>query len=161
MAAPEPVAIPAPVLAPVAIEAPAPTPVEAPKPVVALPSKALVQLTGEKIEILQSIQFETAKDVIRPVSEPVLKEVAEVLMAHPELLRVRVEGHTDSQGSAELNWTLSGKRAEAVKAWLVARGVDPSRLEAAGFGQTRPVDTNATPAGRAHNRRVEFRILEK
>lgn len=126
------------------------------------PEPVLVKLTKERIEILQAVQFETAKDVIRPESEALLTEVAGVLAAHPELTRVLVEGHTDAQGAKAFNVTLSEQRAKAVKRWLVERGgIDAARLTAEGYGPTRPIDSNDTKEGRARNRRVEFRIVEQ
>jgi OmpA-OmpF porin, OOP family len=113
---------------------------------------------GERIEILQQIQFETDRDVIRPDSLPVLEEVDRVLTEHPEIAKVRVEGHTDSKGSPAHNTELSDRRAKAVRKWLIAKGIAPDRLEAKGYGPARPVASNATAAGRAANRRVEFRI---
>jgi len=153
-AAPEPAPEPAPAAPPPVLAEPPPPP---PEPVP--PPAPLVKLTAEKIEILSSVQFETDRDVIRPESEPVLREVAAVFAAHPELTRVRIEGHTDSQGGVEHNTALSARRALAVKAWLVAHGIDAGRLETAGYGPSRPIDTNATKEGRARNRRVEFTIL--
>jgi OmpA family len=73
----------------------------------------------------------------------------------PEL-RLRIDGHTDDVGQPAANQALSEKRAAAVKAWLVARGVDAKRLEAKGFGQTKPAAANDTPEGRQNNRRVEL-----
>lgn len=146
VAPPEPPPAPAPAAAPLAEPAPPPAP--------------LVRLTAERIEILQSVQFETDKDVIRPESVPVLREVAGLLAAHPELTLVRIEGHTDSQGGVQHNTALSDRRAKAVRRWLVEQGgLDPGRLEAVGYGPSRPIDTNETKEGRARNRRVEFRIL--
>ncbi|MCL4122527.1 UNVERIFIED_CONTAM: hypothetical protein GTU68_003905 [Idotea baltica] len=69
-----------------------------------------------------------------------------------------VEGHTDNTGGAALNLRLSEKRANAVKNYLVKRGIDTTRLEAKGFGKGSPVDTNKTRAGRANNRRVEIKV---
>lgn len=126
------------------------------------PVPVLVKVTRERIEILQAVQFETSRDVIRPESEALLTEVAQVLGGHPELVKVMVEGHTDAQGAKDFNMTLSGKRAEAVKRWLVEMGgVDAARLTAEGYGPARPIDTNTTTEGRARNRRVEFRIVEQ
>jgi len=71
-------------------------------------------------------------------------------------LKLRVEGHTDNQGSAAANQALSEKRAQAVVAWLVAHGTNASRLAAKGMGQTMPVADNSTQDGRAKNRRVEL-----
>lgn len=127
-----------------------------------LPAPVLVKLTRERIEILQAVQFETAKDVIRPESEALLREVAQVLAGHPELTKVMVEGHTDAQGARDYNVALSEKRARAVKRWLVEQGgIDAARLTAEGYGPSRPIDTNDTKEGRARNRRVEFRIVEQ
>ncbi|HTN53222.1 MAG TPA: OmpA family protein, partial [Anaeromyxobacter sp.] len=120
----------------------------------------LAVVTKEKIEILQAIQFETGRDVIRAESEPILRDVAEILRTHPEIAHVRIEGHTDASGKADLNLALSQKRAAAVERWLIVNGgVAGERLDAKGFGPTRPVASNATKDGRARNRRVEFKIL--
>jgi len=143
-------------------EPPAAEPARDGAPAAAEPPPALVKLTRDRIEILQSVQFETARDVIRPESERLLGEVAQVLVGHPELTRVGVEGHTDAKGSTSFNVVLSEKRAIAVKRWLVERGgVDATRLDAEGFGPARPLDSNDTEEGRARNRRVEFRIVER
>lgn len=119
---------------------------------------ALAAVVGRRIQILQRIQFETDRDVIRPESEPVLRDVAAVLAAHPEITRVWVEGHTDGAGEAARNALLSEQRARAVLRWLVRRGVALDRLQARGLGPSRPIGNNRTPQGRAANRRVEFRI---
>lgn len=120
----------------------------------------LVKVTEQKIEILQSIQFEIDKDVIRAESEPILQAVASVLAAHAEIAKVRVEGHTDNLGPEDLNLRLSDKRAAAVRRWLVEKGgVDAGRLEAKGFGPTQPIAPNTSREGRAKNRRVDFKIL--
>lgn len=105
--------------------------------------------------VTQGILFDTGSDLLRPESTPTLKEIGAMLQEHPEL-KLRIEGHTDNVGQAAANQTLSEKRAAAVKAWLVKTGVDGSRLEAKGLGQTKPVGTNDTPEGRQNNRRVEL-----
>jgi outer membrane protein OmpA-like peptidoglycan-associated protein len=121
-----------------------------------------VVLTKEKIEILQSIQFEKNQDVIQAESEPILRAVAGILSGHPDLTMVRIEGHTDSQGSAVRNTLLSEKRAQAVRRWLMEKGgIAGARLEARGYGPTQPVAPNKTAAGRSKNRRVEFRIVDQ
>jgi len=74
-------------------------------------------------------------------------------------MRLRIEGHTDNVGSDSTNLDLSLRRARAVRAFLIQAGVKAERLEANGFGETKPVDTNRTSAGRSRNRRVEFVIL--
>jgi OOP family OmpA-OmpF porin len=101
------------------------------------------------------IQFDTGKAAIQPGSENTLGEVAKLLQQNPDL-KLRVEGHTDNQGNAAANQTLSEKRAQAVVAWLVAHGTSASRLAAKGMGQTVPVADNSTQDGRAKNRRVEL-----
>jgi OOP family OmpA-OmpF porin len=78
--------------------------------------------------------------------------------AHPEA-RLEIRGHTDSQGPANFNLELSQKRAESVRQYMIKGGVDPSRLTAVGVGEEEPIASNATPDGRAQNRRIEFRRL--
>ena len=75
--------------------------------------------------------------------------------------KIRIEGHTDSVGTDAANLRLSQKRADAVMAQLIKRGIDPGRMEAVGFGETKPIAPNATKAGRAENRRTEFNIVEQ
>jgi OmpA-OmpF porin, OOP family len=125
------------------------------------PDPPRVKLVGTQIDILAQVQFETNTAVIRPESDALLGEVADLLRAHPELLRIEVEGHTDAAGTPEFNRRLSQDRAEAVMARLVAHGIDPTRLSATGFGETVPLGDNATEEGRTKNRRVQFRVLER
>ncbi len=104
--------------------------------------------------------FATGRAGIEPQSHGLLDQVAAVLLSHPDLLLVQVEGHTDDRGSALYNFALSQARAEAVRAYLVSKGVPAERLRTAGFGQARPIATNATREGRAANRRVAFTVLQ-
>jgi OmpA-OmpF porin, OOP family len=107
----------------------------------------------------QGILFATASAQIRPESTPTLNDIAQMLERHGDL-RIRIEGHTDSVGSAAANQRLSEQRAQAVVDHLVNRaGVAADRLEAAGMGETEPVDTNDTAEGRQNNRRVELVVL--
>ena len=106
---------------------------------------------------LQGIQFETGKATIKSASHKLLNDIADQFISNPEY-KIEIQGHTDNVGSAELNQTLSEKRANAVKDYLVGRGVAATRMTANGYGLTQPVADNATAAGRAKNRRVEFLI---
>jgi outer membrane protein OmpA-like peptidoglycan-associated protein len=105
--------------------------------------------------VTHGILFDTGKDVIKAESLPTLKSILAVLNDTPDL-KFSIEGHTDNQGSKAINQPLSEKRAAAVMAWLSGKGIDSARLRTKGFGDSVPIDTNATPEGRANNRRVEF-----
>ena len=123
------------------------------------PSRVIV--TADAIEIMDKVYFNTGKASIKKVSYPLLDDVATVLMNNLDLTLIEVAGHTDSQGSNKSNLDLSQRRAESVKAYLVSKGVDASRLSPKGYGEERPSETNDTAEGRADNRRVEFTIEER
>ena len=120
-----------------------------------------VRVTSSRIEIRDTVYFEAGGATVQPSSEPLLREVAQVLIQNPEIGQISVDGHTNSQGSSAFNLKLSQQRAEAVKGRLAELGVPPDRLDAVGFGEDRPVDSNETSEGRARNGRVEFRLLEQ
>lgn len=101
------------------------------------------------------ILFDTGSDRIRPESTPTLLEIGRMLKEHADL-KLRIEGHTDDVGDDASNLTLSEKRANAVKAYLVGHGAEDGRLQTKGFGRTKPVSPNSTPEGRQNNRRVEL-----
>jgi outer membrane protein OmpA-like peptidoglycan-associated protein len=103
------------------------------------------------------VTFDTNSTVLRPGLQSEINRVAGVLNQYPNTL-VRVEGHTDSKGTDAYNMDLSNRRAMAVKYLLVQRGIADSRIEAVGYGETLPVATNDTEAGRQRNRRVEIKI---
>src|SRR5262249_32815447 len=113
-----------------------------------------------QIRILDQVKFKTNSAQIEPGkdSEEILEAVQKVLIDHPEIERVRVEGHTDNRGAAAFNKRLSADRATSVVKWLVGRAITSGRLTGAGFGRERPIDSNDTEAGRKANRRVEFHI---
>jgi OmpA-OmpF porin, OOP family len=119
----------------------------------------VVTLDAKRVSLKEAISFDTDRDTIRMESFHVLDQVARLLVAHPELTHLRVEGHTDNVGAAAYNKDLSARRAAAVVRALVVRGVASSRLVAAGFGFERPVASNETALGRAKNRRVELVVL--
>ena len=106
---------------------------------------------------LKNIFFETNRYDIKPESEPELNEVVQLLKENPTL-RIQISGHTDNSGKPADNRTLSENRAKAVTNYLVAKGIAPGRLSAKGFGDTQPVADNATPEGRARNRRTELTV---
>src|SRR5690606_29598681 len=118
---------------------------------------ARVYATFTEIVILEKVYFETDKDVIQARSHSLLDDVAGVLLKYPEIKRVEVAGHTDDQGEDAYNMDLSKRRAQAVLTYLANKGVAPERLEAAGYGESSPIDTNETDAGRGNNRRVAFK----
>jgi outer membrane protein OmpA-like peptidoglycan-associated protein len=119
----------------------------------------LIVVRKDRIEIKQQVHFRPAKSLILPDSYELLREVAIVLKDAPSIF-VRVEGHTDNVGKLATNLRVSQARADAVKAFLVKQGCDPKHISALGYGPTRPIASNATRAGKALNRRVEFRIVE-
>lgn len=104
---------------------------------------------------LQNVHFATGKADLTPDSEAALSKAAQALKDNPDW-KVRVEGSTDSSGNADSNLKLSLDRADAVVAWLTSHGVDGGRLTAKGYGDSRPVASNKTDAGRRKNRRVEL-----
>jgi len=108
------------------------------------------------------VQFKTGSAVILPASDELLTQVAAVLNEHPEILKVEVQGHTDSRGGKKYNQRLSEKRSAAVVKWLTKKGnIDASRLTSHGYGMDEPIAENDTPEGRQKNRRVQFKIVEK
>lgn len=113
-----------------------------------------------QVPIPGNIVFESGKDIIKPESTPVLEQVLQYLSENPNVTKLRIEGHTDSDGDDKMNLNLSGARAAAVVAWLVGKGVDKGRLLAVGFGETKPLVPNDTPDNKAQNRRVEFHIAQ-
>jgi outer membrane protein OmpA-like peptidoglycan-associated protein len=109
--------------------------------------------------VIQGIEFESNKAEIRTTSRPLLDEAAGVLNKYPSL-KVMIVGHTDNRGPHALNVELSRRRAEAVKTFLMDRGVDSERIMTRGEGPDAPLTTNDTRAGRAQNRRIEFQIIK-
>ena len=121
---------------------------------------AKVTLTEEgSIEIVQQILFATDQAEILPESHPTLEAVAATLARHPEIAKLRIEGHTDDVGPTFRNLTLSQARASAVVRWLGEHGVAQERLVAYGCGEQHPVTQGETEEGRARNRRVVFQAV--
>ncbi|WP_188747927.1 OmpA family protein [Parapedobacter defluvii] len=107
-------------------------------------------------EAIQNLEFDLGKATIRSTSHASLNKVAALLIE--KNFSLKLAGHTDNTGSMQTNMRLSKERAEAVKAYLVSRGANPSRIEATGYGPTQPIASNNTAAGRQQNRRVEFTL---
>ncbi|MBX3044299.1 MAG: OmpA family protein [Ignavibacteriae bacterium] len=105
--------------------------------------------------VTRGIVFDVNKSIIKPESMGVINEITKLMQDNPDV-RFLIEGHTDSDGSAERNMQLSDERAKAIKTKLVELGIDTSRLETAGMGPTKPIADNTSPEGKAMNRRVEF-----
>lgn len=116
-----------------------------------------VDIKKDQIVISEKILFDSGRATIKKVSHGILNAVVAVLNDYPKIT-IRIEGHTDSQGSNSLNQRLSDKRAASVRTYLTGKGIDEGRLTSQGFGEDRPIDTNRTRSGRANNRRVEFHI---
>jgi len=112
----------------------------------------------EKVLRLNYVYFESGAAKLTELSRYELDNLAESLNKYPNMT-IEVGGHTDNTGDAAQNMTLSSERAKAVKDYLVGKGISASRLQAVGYGQTQPADTNDTEAGREKNRRTEFKIL--
>jgi outer membrane protein OmpA-like peptidoglycan-associated protein len=120
----------------------------------------LAETASESIEIKRVINFAYNSDkIVGKPSFAVLDAVAAILTHHPEITRLEVGGHTDSTGDRMHNLDLSNRRAAAVQAYLVRKGVDAARLSSKGYGPDKPIVENKSAAARAKNRRVEFRIL--
>jgi OOP family OmpA-OmpF porin len=127
------------------------------------PAGARIDIHGCEIrEIIElpGLNFGNNSDQLLPGSEAVLADVAATLTRNPDL-EVVVAGHTDSDGSAEFNLGLSSRRAQTVRDYLVSAGVDAVQLTAVGFGESEPLASNETPSGKALNRRVELRIIDR
>lgn len=110
--------------------------------------------------VIEGIYFDVNKDTIKPKSRKKLNQAADVLTRFPEI-RLEISGHTDNQGKHAYNMDLSRRRAESVRDYLVRKGIDESRVKTVGVGPDQPIESNDNKAGRAKNRRIEFRILSK
>ncbi len=108
---------------------------------------------------LQGIKFASGKATIPPYAFPTLDRVAKILSQYPDA-KIRVEGHTDSQGSEAYNQRLSNSRAHSVMLYFVEKqAIDPNKIDSIGYGESKPIADNGTPEGRARNRRVEIIIM--
>ncbi|WP_448697669.1 OmpA family protein [Mucilaginibacter sp. AW1-3] len=129
-------------------------PLEVVKPV----EKVYITEADRKVvkDAIANLEFDLGKATIRAHSFPSLDRVARLLV--DKNFSLKLAGHTDNTGSSDLNMRLSKDRAESIKNYLVSKGANPSRIEATGYGETQPIATNKTAAGRQKNRRVEFTL---
>ena len=121
--------------------------------------KRFVPEPGQSGFVLEGIEFDTGKATIRPDSLPRLDSVVEYL-THKKSARIEIAGHTDNVGNKNTNKTLSQKRAEACRDYIVKKGIDKSRIEPKGYGDERPLDSNDSAEGRQKNRRIEATELK-
>ncbi|MFL5321676.1 MAG: OmpA family protein, partial [Myxococcaceae bacterium] len=124
------------------------------------PKKKLVVVRENKIDILQQVHFATGKATIHPDSFQLLDQVVDAIIKS-NIKKLRVEGHTDNKGSKSANLKLSQDRATAVADYMIKSGIDASRVEAVGYGDSKPIAPNLTERGRQLNRRVEFVITDR
>ena len=116
-----------------------------------------VEIIKQLNDYSKTILFDLGKATIRKESYAVLQNIADIMKEYPNA-KFEIEGHTDSQGSDELNQRLSNDRAASVRDYLTTIGMDGSRLTSVGYGESKPIATNATKAGRQQNRRVEISL---
>ena len=124
------------------------------------PEHACMARSGGAIEISERVEFETGSDVILPESEAVLRDVVSIVGTNAQIVRIRIEGHTDDVGDDADNMGLSRRRAASVMRWMTEHGIEAVRIEAWGCGEMHSLRSNASASGRRANRRVEFIIVE-
>ncbi|MDR1683597.1 MAG: OmpA family protein [Candidatus Symbiothrix sp.] len=106
---------------------------------------------------MNGIQFQSGKATIKATSNPILNQIVKVMQDNSDYY-LTISGHTDNVGKPESNQKLSEERAAAVKTYLVDHGIAANRLTSLGFGDTQPIESNKTAAGRAKNRRVDIEV---
>ena len=119
-----------------------------------------VRVTKEINLYAKTILFDVNKSVVKTQAEFILDNIAKIMNENDDFNFI-IEGHTDNTGVAEHNLQLSQERADAIKAYLIRKGVKSKRLEAKGYGQTRPIESNDTERGREINRRVEINVAKE
>ncbi len=120
-----------------------------------VPKKEELKVEAGKAIVLEGVVFETGKSVVTPSSETILEQAYNTLAQNPEIA-IEIRGYTDNVGKPKSNVKLSQSRADAVRTWLVAKGIEAERVTAKGYGPENPVAPNTTPEGKAKNRRIEF-----
>jgi outer membrane protein OmpA-like peptidoglycan-associated protein len=109
--------------------------------------------------VLIGINFDAGKSTFRPEAYPILINAAQILLMNPAI-KIQIEGHTDNVGSTGANQKLSEQRADAVKRFLISKGVEASRISTVGYGASKPINDNKSAQGKAFNRRIEFKVLD-
>lgn len=149
------------------VKAPAPKPVvvtppPAPKPVVVAPAPKPVVVAPVSFTLESDASFATASAKLKSSARATLNDfAAKALAADANIRQIVISGHADSTGRKSFNQKLSQNRANAVRKYLIAQGVSASKISATGYGDSQPVASNATAAGRAQNRRAEIRVVTK
>ena len=118
----------------------------------------LARVVGDRIALASPLVYDTHTGALDPADTPLLAAIAALLRSHPTMA-LEIGAHTDSRGSDAYNLTISQTAADQVRMALITRGVAASRLTAIGYGETRPISTNSTEAGRAANQRVELVVV--
>jgi OOP family OmpA-OmpF porin len=142
----------------IAVAPPAPPP---PAPAPPPEPEKQVKIRDNRIELGQKIQFALGKSEILSASFALMDELAKTIQENPQVQKVSIEGHASDEGDDKYNLLLSKARAEAVRQYLVTKGVAADRLSSTGFGESKPLVSNDTPDGREKNRRVEFHITKQ
>jgi outer membrane protein OmpA-like peptidoglycan-associated protein len=119
------------------------------------PANSLNDILTKKKFVTHAIHFDPGRSAVRHESIGFIRELARFLQQNPSVV-LRIDGHTDSDGSATANMTLSHERAEEVKRLLISSGIEEQRISTKGYGSTKPVKPNTNPENKAENRRVEF-----
>ncbi|MGB8516851.1 MAG: OmpA family protein, partial [Gallionella sp.] len=150
------------IAAPIVMKQPEPVvaPTPAPAPVVVAPAPAPKTIFSDKPVTIEGASFDTNSAKLKPAADKKLNEVVEFAAKNKDA-KLTVDGYTDSRGKEKANHALSAKRAEAVKAYLVKKGVAADRITAEGKGSANPIGDNKTKAGQALNRRVEVNSVER
>jgi outer membrane protein OmpA-like peptidoglycan-associated protein len=113
-----------------------------------------------KIFTLENVYFEFGKSTLKPESYPAIEELVSLLKTE-STMKIEISGHTDNIGNPETNIKLSKDRAEAVRQYIIKKGISANRVSSVGYGNTKPIATNETEEGRQLNRRTEVKILNK
>lgn len=125
------------------------------------PEPKRVEVTEDRIEIHEKIQFDFDKATIKPASHDLLNEIAQVIKDNPHIHEISIEGHTSSEGSDKYNQDLSERRAASVREYLTEHGIPEDKLTSKGWGESKPIADNETASGKEKNRRVEFVITDQ